>query len=152
MALLYRKHSDSATTTPFTFYICYVKYCPAAQTQPRRLHLSTYRCHVEEESVLRRIIANIEQTNHQEREELETTARLHCRNKQLLDAQCILSGETVRVYAQGKLLGIIKNCEVSYCTALICFALVERNERGAIIKTVEVTPDMDVFVEARSGK
>ncbi len=83
------------------------------------------------------------------RAELRATALLTTRNIQRNDAHCVLKGKTVSVYnAKRELLAKLANCDVGEdITATVCFMLLERDRRGVILSSIEVTPNMKLYIE-----
>lgn len=99
------------------------------------------------DQIHRDVVAGLKAVNHPLLTELISASLLNTRTNQQLAALCALKGRTVSVYEKGKLLGKLRNCEIEYSTATICFTLIDKGRDGAIARSIEISPAMDIFVE-----
>ncbi len=115
------------------------------------MRLIPYTEHRKSEEQFRVHAKALDEQQHPNATELKATALNKLRADQKLDALVCIAGYTVHVYRGSELVGIARHCVVGYATATVCFILEERNDDGAIVKQIEVTGDMDIFVERPHG-
>ena len=106
-----------------------------------------YSLHQLEEERFDELVKCLTKERHPDLENMVRHAREQMRVKQQNDARCALGLKTVQVYRNEKLLAKLSNVKVGDSTATVCFSLLERNADGAIHRSVEVTGDMQIFVE-----
>ncbi|KKU79808.1 MAG: hypothetical protein UY04_C0002G0001 [Parcubacteria group bacterium GW2011_GWA2_47_7] len=106
-----------------------------------------YVLHKYREEQYRNAINGLSKMRHPLEKELGAVALCHARNDQYLTALCTLTGKTVSAYDHGKLLGKLSGCHVGYSSATVCFTLNERGDNGQVVKSIEITPETDLFME-----
>ena len=108
-----------------------------------------FSLHKEREQKYMDLMRGLSRSAPPNRSEIEPTALLNLRVGQRLDAR-LLVGRTVRVYENRKLVGSIENCEIGDSTATVCFTLVKRSADGRIEQYIDITPNLELFVEKKN--
>lgn len=106
-----------------------------------------YTLHREREEEFRLLVKCLDKQRHPDATNLKAEALNKLRIDQRLDAIAGVAGRTVHVYRAGVFIDKVSRCRVGDATAIICFVLEERDDNDAIINRIEVTADMDIFVE-----
>lgn len=106
-----------------------------------------YTFHQVVEQQYKDMVKCLEKQKHRDAQVLTTEALFNTRTKQQMDARMLITGRTVRVYAGPKLLMTVGQCQIESGTAKVCFALKENDSNGVVAHFIEVTPEMDLWVE-----